>query len=46
VASVQGKLAKKSALGTAIALAKRMNRVDLAVVVSDPLDERLARQSA
>jgi hypothetical protein len=45
VTGVQSKLADEGALSTAVALAERMNRVDLGVIVGKPLGETLARQA-
>src|ERR1019366_462914 len=46
VAGVEGELTQEGALCASVALPKRMNRVDLGVVVGDQLGEPLARQLA
>ena len=46
VAGVQSKLTQEGTLCTPVALAESVNRVDLRVVVGDPLGELVLRQPA
>lgn len=46
VAGVGGQLGEEGALGAPVAVAKRMQRVDIAEVVGEPVDEGLAIEPA